>query len=479
MPSTSIDSVVTDLLRAFMDHSPAVAWMKDAEGRHVYISKPYIEMIGIPCDDWHGKTDFDLWPRQVAERFRELDKQVLETGESVQFEDQENITFHGGRLRTWWITKFPLRSGNAEYVGGIAVDITAQKQTEKALRYQHMVSERLIDTSHNIVLVLDNEQRIVRFNPFFERLSGWRIDEVRGREFAKVFLPDEGRAELRKRFENAIHSEHSRGHTLSILTKSKDALVVEWYNSRLSDASGDRDGLLCIGVDNTQRRSLEAQIERITEREQRRIGQELHDSIGQELTALRIFSEHLAEQLESIETRDPSACDDVGPLKSLASKISDGLRTASQNVQTLSRSMAATSIGTETLQSLLSNMATTTDSLPGLSCTFRFNESSYEVNNIVAQHLYRIAQEAVNNAIKHSSASRIDLRLTLKKSEILLEVRDNGTGFDAADAPAENDQSQGIGLQVMRYRADLIGADIAITESEQGGTSVKCSLRKH
>ena len=121
-----------DRFNAFMNNSPAIAWMKDEQGRHVYLSKTYENRFGVKLEDWRGKTDFDLWPREIAKEFRKNDREVLDTGRTAVVEEKTRGPDGG---YTYWMTyKFPFQdaSGN-RYVGGIGVDITERKKAEEAL----------------------------------------------------------------------------------------------------------------------------------------------------------------------------------------------------------------------------------------------------------------------------------------------------------------------------------------------------------
>ncbi len=130
--------------RAFMDNSPAIAWMKDAEGRHVYLNKTYEEEFGVRLEDWRGKTDFELWSPETADQFRKNDLDVLVCGRTASV--VEEIIGKDGSKSYWFNIKFPLRdaSGNM-YVGGIGVDITRQKQTEEALKEAKDRNELYVD----------------------------------------------------------------------------------------------------------------------------------------------------------------------------------------------------------------------------------------------------------------------------------------------------------------------------------------------
>lgn len=116
--------------QAFMDNSPTVAWMKDEHGRIVYLSKSYEKALGVHFEDWRGKNDFELWPREIAEQFRKNDLEVLASGRT--FEGPEESAGPDGERRHWWSVKFPFQdaAGN-KYVGGVALDVTQQKRMEE------------------------------------------------------------------------------------------------------------------------------------------------------------------------------------------------------------------------------------------------------------------------------------------------------------------------------------------------------------
>lgn len=119
--------------REFMDHSPAIAWMKDDSGRHVYVNQVFVNRFQITPDQWLGRTDFEIFPHEVARRFQEHDQAVLAEGVSKEF--MEVAPDPDGTLRDWWSFKFPFhdRAGK-RYVGGVAIDVTARKRTEAALQ---------------------------------------------------------------------------------------------------------------------------------------------------------------------------------------------------------------------------------------------------------------------------------------------------------------------------------------------------------
>jgi PAS domain S-box-containing protein len=140
--------------RAFMNNSPAVEWMKDEQGRIVYLSETYEKRLGVRFEDWRGKTDFELWPPEVAREFRKNDLEVLRTGRTLEAVE-ESPAPDGGRCY-WWIFKFPVRDASGrKFVGGIGVDITERRRMEDMLRrmndrLEEEVQARTSELNHTI-----------------------------------------------------------------------------------------------------------------------------------------------------------------------------------------------------------------------------------------------------------------------------------------------------------------------------------------
>jgi PAS domain S-box-containing protein len=170
------------LTSAFLDNSATFAWMKDAEGRHVYLSPSFERRFGVRFNDSMGKTDFELWPRKVAEQFRENDLAVLRQGSVIEVVEEAN---NSDGSRSWWLShKFPYQdeSGN-RYVGGLAVDITERKQAEEVLRQKQLElrnsQAQLQDLTSKLLTAQDSErQRIARdlHDDFSQRLAALVLD---------------------------------------------------------------------------------------------------------------------------------------------------------------------------------------------------------------------------------------------------------------------------------------------------------------
>src|SRR5262249_26018931 len=208
----------------------------------------------------------------------------------------------------------------------------------------------------------------------------------------------------------------------------------------LFDGEGNIYAIAGIVTDLTERRRLEEEVLRISEREQRRIAQDLHDGLGQNLTGII----HLATALQSkLDERALPEAED-------AARVVKLLDQAVIQTRTLARGLLPVPLEADGLMSALERLAAMVRDLFKIDGCFECPQPVSIPDNVVATHLYRIAQEAVNNAIKHGRASQIKIELTDASGLITLTVRNNGLMI--SQTRSIND---GIGLRIMRYRAKM------------------------
>lgn len=219
--------------------------------------------------------------------------------------------------------------------------------------------------------------------------------------------------------------------------------------------------------------------------QQRRIGQELHDGTGQELTGLTLFSSTLVDLLNQgvVTTENGKSCwsldeGDLLAIHESAGKLLKGLVASNRNVQLLSRGIMPIEIEADGLKSALQELASTTDGLQSVTCDFDCPAPVRISNSTVATHLYRIAQEAVANALRHSWGNQIEIGLYQFNDQIVLQIRDNGIGFDPATIakPGPQTKSAGFGLGIMSFRAASMGGNLLVRSESGNGTLIKCTI---
>ncbi len=226
----------------------------------------------------------------------------------------------------------------------------------------------------------------------------------------------------------------------------------------------DVDGtvvVLQLGIDVTEQKMLERQVLQIGEAERQRIGRDLHDTVGQNLTGAAFLCSALAEKLQD---RHPGEAAD-------AAKIEGLLKEAIGQTRSISHGLALIRTDEHGLATAIQELAARTAEIFKIGCSAECDDGARVGDPAVATHLYRIADEAVNNALKHSQARHIWIRLSSDAGSVRLSVRDDGVGV-----PDGFDDEKGIGLRTMQHRSDMIGATFRVAAAPGGGTIVECAL---
>ena len=342
---------------------------------------------------------------------------------------------------------------------GIVRNLTERKRNEELLRKEHDLNQKIISTSRSIILMLDPHRKILQFNSCFEQLTGCLLDQARDKDFAELFLPAADHQYFQTCFMHAIAGQTTNELCRTLLTQSGERLIVEWETVPMTSRTGMVVALLCTGVNVTEQRRLEREVLEIATEEQRRIGQDLHDVVGQELTGMAMLAESLAVSLQEGDTKQLQ----------LAQKIARGTSEALRKVRLLSKGLNPVDIDAAGLMAALNSISSRTKEFHKINCEFKCPSPVFLEDNIVANQLYRIAEEATTNAIKHAQASQIMIELLQSEEHIILIIEDDGIGLREGDG-------SGLGLRIMRYRANRMGGGLSIEGSEFGGTLVKCII---
>jgi PAS domain S-box-containing protein len=210
-----------------------------------------------------------------------------------------------------------------------------------------------------------------------------------------------------------------------------------------------------------RRHRLEREILEISESERRRIGRELHDSIGQQFTGIAFMTKVLEKRLAKGLPEESASAAEIGKL----------VNQATDQVRGLARGLYSVDLDAGGLASSLAELAANTEHLFGIHCSFQGDDSVHVDDTSVAVNLYRIAQEAVTNAVKHGKAKNIRITLTCRDGKYVLTVENDGEGFPGTEAGGK-----GLGLQIMGYRAEIIDGSLELASGAKGGTIVTCSL---
>jgi PAS domain S-box-containing protein len=214
-----------------------------------------------------------------------------------------------------------------------------------------------------------------------------------------------------------------------------------------------------LEAEMNRRKGLEGEILSVSDREQQRLGQELHDGLCQHLTAVAFMTRSIAVRLRDHRVVDAA---DIEKIAELVNKAAIDTRNLSRALHRVDVDAAALVVA---LQDLVDREIWRTPCRLEIKPSFQINDDT------AAAHLYRIAREAVINANKHAQARQIVVRLEGARKEMVLRVIDDGIGF-----PKDVNLQQGLGYHIMKYRAQLMGGRLEIDSPQTGGTRVSCYL---
>lgn len=222
-----------------------------------------------------------------------------------------------------------------------------------------------------------------------------------------------------------------------------------------------KNQVLCMVRDITQRKRLEREIIEISGREQRRIGQDLHDSLCQHLAGIGFLGKVLEKKLSTANGASPEDAAEIVHLIDQAITLT----------RSFARGLNPVMLEADGLMWALAELAANTERLFGITCRFQNEKPLLVQDNDAALHLYRIVQESLNNAIKHGKADRIIISATADEKGAVISVRDNGVGLTGGTS-----LGKGMGLNIMKYRASIIGAALDVRNAEEGGVVMVCTL---
>jgi len=362
-----------------------------------------------------------------------------------------------------------LTSAEGQLIGVLCTgqDITEKRRAVEALHDREERLRAILNTAADAIITIDGRGIIEGVNAATERLFGYASEELIGQNVS-ILMPQPYRDEHDEYIRRYLETGKARiiGIGREVLGRRKDGST---FPVGLAVSEVDHLGLFTgIIRDVSAQRKLQRDVISIADDEQRRIGQDLHDSTQQELVGLGMLTQTLLSILTQ-ESRDrPSAA--VEKSCELVEKILNGLGRAQQEVQIISRGLVPITLDPAGLMDALRELARRTDEVCGVSCAFKCEQPVEVAKSFTATHLYRIAQEAITNALKHARPEHILIALESDNGQVTLQVADDGTGFDP------DEQSDGMGLKTMQYRAVLIGANLAIRHIDTGGTLVTCNV---
>ncbi len=363
--------------------------------------------------------------------------------------------------------------------------------------------EAFYNTAPVGLCVLDTELRYVRINERLAEINGVPVADHLGHTIREVLpeLADQAEPWLRDVLETG---EALRDVEITVETHGEESgertRVENWYP--MTDAGGEVCGINIVVEDVTERKRveeelaqlnaeledrveqrtlelntanrelrqkiverqrLEAEIVAITERVQSRIGQDLHDDLGQQLSALGMLASAIERDLRR----------DAHPKSDSIARLNGMIKQAIDTTRGLAKGLYPIELEKGGFLIALEELARVTQAFSGVECIVR-GKATFPLGETAAIHLYRIAQEAVNNALKHAAPRRIIIDCTTVTGVPTLTITNDGLPFKKPRS-----RRHGLGLHILEYRARLLGAEITISPGPDGGCKLTCSLARH
>jgi PAS domain S-box-containing protein len=451
------------------------ALLLDTRGIILALNKPAADAFGKGLDELIGLCVFDLFSPDIALHRKAYHDEVVRSSKPVHYEDDRESRYLDTNI-------YPIfdAQGKVVRVALFSRDITEQKKTEKELRVakenlsryskdlERQVTERtreiqsILKNTPAMVYIKDKKCLYIIVNPKFEKLFGISNEEIQGKSDYDIF-PKEIADQLRA---NDLKVLKERG-SIQVEERIPQEEGIHTYLSvkfPLYDEKGSIRGVCGISTDISTIKKAQDQLRRLSgsimasqEKERTAISRELHDELGQVLTALRLDSVWLQGRLKDTDVK---ASERALTMCDLIDKTID-------EVQTMAVRLRPGVLDNLGLIDALEWYCNDFEKRIGIACNFQ-HLIVPTVNDIVATAAYRITQEALTNVARHSFATQVDIALQAQDGILRLVVSDNGVGFNTLKIA----ESEALGVAGMRERASLVGGTLEIQSQLGKGTRV-------
>lgn len=432
-------------------------FLMDLQLARFHLANPAcLDMLGYTIQEFTNLRIQDLHRREDRPFVRaQIEK--LRTG---GFPERAEVLFRrkDGRFILAEASPTTVSLAGREYALVVLRDVTRSRQVER----ERALLAAIVESSNDAIYAIDAKGIFTAWAAGAERLYGYSLAETVGKSIGLI-VPRDRRGEIPMLLEKLKQGEVVTGFETVRVCKDGKRIPVSVTISPMRDAAGQNVGWSVISRDISERKRLEMQLLEVGEREQHRLGHDLHDGLAQELHGLCYLAKLLEKELKrELPARAPEA-----------KRLGKVLGEAFHLTRSLAHGLRPVSPVPEGLMASLRKLTQRTRDLYGIDCRFECRRPVLIRLHSAATHLYRIAQEAVNNAIRHGHPKEIRIQLAITPQKIILGIRDDGVGLRW-----RNEGHRGMGLHIMQYRAETIRGSLVVQRQRAGGTEVVCTVAR-
>lgn len=439
---------------------PQTVFEVDTNGHLVYVNFQALPTFGYAKEELEGRPYDQVIAPQDRARLAE-DAQRLLNGEQGNGRGE-----YLGRRRDGSEVPIFIRAATMKRQGvivgfrGVVIDLTEPKRAEEALKQSEEKYRRLFENSRDAIFIATPKGRILEGNAAFFDLLGYDRNDVGIVKTGDIFVDPRQRRRFLKEF-----NETGSVKDFEMKIKKKDGSTADCLITASKTYSAEGIEIVSEGIirDITERKRLEREVLEISTAERLEIGQDLHDNLGQHLTGIALKLKSMSQALAKKSL----------PEAGEGERLTDLVNQAIGRVRDLARGLVLIDFEAGGICPAIRELVKRVRNVTGVSCLVRFTPEEINVGITTATELYRIAQEAVLNAVRHSEAKHIEIRLIQANGITTLRVQDDGIGIPPARLNRE-----GLGLRLMKYRAQLINGSLDIRNGPGGGTTVECVLEE-